>query len=50
MLQPVEDPIPQQMNMPSRKLQPVESPHWRMLLTGTVVIADPLGQSYGEGL
>jgi len=35
-LQPMEDPMLQQVDILWRKLQPVESPHWRRLLAGPV--------------
>ena len=34
-LQPVEDPTPEQVEMPLRKLWPMESPHRSRLLAGT---------------
>lgn len=51
-LQPIEDPVLQQMNMSWRKLQPVEkSPHRSRLLAGAVALGGQmLEQSVPERL
>ncbi|GAB0196414.1 AN1-type zinc finger protein 5-like [Grus japonensis] len=40
-LQPVEDPMPEQVDVPEGSCDPVESPHWSRLLAGPAAMGDP---------
>ncbi|GAB0204626.1 AN1-type zinc finger protein 5-like [Grus japonensis] len=41
-LQPVEDPMPEQVDVPKGDCDPMGSPHWSRLLAGPVDHGEPM--------